>query len=93
MRPSSPLLRRASEALGAVLAVLVVAACGETDSVELLSVEAVGTVNAKLVLDANGCVITTRLQRGRSACLCARNLSPGSIVGDMLIPERTKAST
>ncbi|MGD8363114.1 MAG: hypothetical protein PVJ04_16930 [Gemmatimonadota bacterium] len=54
MRPLSPPRRRASEALGATLAMLIMAACGETDSVKLLSVEAVGTVNAKLVLDANG---------------------------------------
>ena len=54
MRPSSPLRRRISVALGATLVMLIMAACGETDSVELLSVEAVGTVNAKLVLDANG---------------------------------------
>ncbi len=54
MRPSTPPGRRVPAALGVTLATLVLTACGETDSVELLSVEAVGTVNAKLVLDANG---------------------------------------
>jgi len=54
MRTATSLRQRVPPILGVFLGTFGMVACGDTSSVDLLSIDTVGTVTAKLVLDSDG---------------------------------------